>query len=300
MPLDVNTENTMEYRFYPVTSQTLKFSVKSPNDAHIALTPGPAEANPMYEIFIGGWQNSKTVIRKNRDKPDVVELDTPAILSGGEFRSFWITFYDKAIAFGINEDNTPLLAWRDPDLFNITHFGIRTSWGAAGSWKIEENWPGWQMTPIGWTVAGVSTTGSGTWVMAKGSDIPPDAMQGGFDGEQLYIGRAAYADGVIPGKIHPSHGVCYVAWGGAEHGVPEFEVLTNCAGKWITTSGDYIPPSAIQGGTSETGEPLYIGRATHNDTLTVGKVQKSHGLCYIPYGGSEISFTEYEILVEYV
>jgi len=31
--------------------------------------------------------------------------------------------------------------------------------------------------------------------------------------------------------------------------------------------------------------------------MTVGKVQQSHGVCYIPYGGEELSFPDYEVLV---
>lgn len=30
--------------------------------------------------------------------------------------------------------------------------------------------------------------------------------------------------GLLPGKVVPSHKVCYVAWGGAEHGLAEYEV----------------------------------------------------------------------------
>lgn len=44
----------------------------------------------MVEVFIGGWENSKSVIRKNRTKPDRAETPTQGILSAGEYRGFWI------------------------------------------------------------------------------------------------------------------------------------------------------------------------------------------------------------------
>lgn len=44
----------------------------------------------MVEIFIGGWGNTKSVIRRNRTKPDKVEVETPNILNGDEFRGFWV------------------------------------------------------------------------------------------------------------------------------------------------------------------------------------------------------------------
>lgn len=299
---EIETPDSMEYRFFPTSTLAIKFSVRAAHDAHIAITPGPVEANPMYEIFIGGWENSKIAIRRNREKPEVVEHPFPNTLSASESRSFWVTFYDKVIALGLNEENTPILVWQDPNMFEVTHFGIRTSWGASGSWRIEDNWSGWrapsapqQAAEIGWNVAGM--TGEGTWIPASGGTVPPNAVPGGFDSEQLYIGRAAHAGAIIPGKVHPSHGVCYIPWGGSEHAIPEYEVLCDCRGTWLVTAGDNIPPTAVQGGSAENGEPLYIGRASHNDTITVGKIQKSHGVCYIPYGGQEIGKAEYEVLV---
>ncbi|XP_014275592.1 C3 and PZP-like alpha-2-macroglobulin domain-containing protein 8 isoform X2 [Halyomorpha halys] len=300
MTINIETEDSMLYKFFPVQTQALKFTVQAPHDAHIALTTGPAEANPMYEIFIGGWENSKIAIRKNREKPEVVEHPFPNVLNGNESKTFWLTFYNKVIAFGINEENTPLIAWPDPELFDVTHFGIRTSWGARGTWNIEDTWSGWQAPQsagIGWTVGPLSA-GHGVWVPASSGAIPPNAVQGGFDNEQQYIGRAMLNGGLLPGKVVPSHKVCYVPWGGSEHGVSEYEVLCDCGGTWIQTTSGNVPPTAIPGGKTEDGETLYIGRAEHNGVMAAGKVQKSHGVCYIPYAGQEIGKTDYEILVE--
>nr|WCR32668.1 farnesoic acid O-methyltransferase isoform A [Pyrrhocoris apterus] len=300
MGIDVETDNSMEYRFYPTQTQALKFSVRAPHDAHIAITPAPVEANPMYEIFIGGWNNSKCAIRRNREKPDVAEHSSSNILNGNEYRSFWITCYENVIALGAEGDCTPLLVWSDPNLFNVTHFGVRTSWGATGSWRIDDTFSGWRgvqspTSAIGWRVDGM--VGDGMWLSDSGGRVPPNAVKGGFDNEQLYIGRAHFKGTLTPGKIHPSHGVCYVPWGGEEHACPEYEVLCDCRGVWVKATGVNVPPNAIKGGVTEDGEPLYIGRAVHNSTMTVGKVQKSHGKCYIPYAGGEIGTENYEVLV---
>lgn len=56
----------------------------------MALTGEPNATHPIIEVFIGGWQNSKSVIRSNETKPEVAEADTPGILSPNEFRGFWI------------------------------------------------------------------------------------------------------------------------------------------------------------------------------------------------------------------
>lgn len=141
--------------------------------------------------------------------------------------------------------------------------------------------------------------GSGTacWVPAEGGVIPPGAVVGGQDGEPLYVARARFNGALIPGKLVPSHNCCYVAWGGVENPVTEYEILCG-GGSWIPTSGDAIPGSAVPAGETEEGEPLFIGRAHHEGTVTVGKVQPSHGCVYIPYGGEELRYQEYEVFVQ--
>ena len=54
----------------------------------------------------------------------------------------------------------------------------------------------------------------------------------------------------------------------------------------------------MPGGETEDGEPLFIGRVHHEGTVTIGKVQGSHGCCYIPYGGQELAFDAYEVFVQ--
>lgn len=76
-----------------------------------------------------------------------------------------------------------------------------------------------------------------------------------------------------------------------------------------------IPPTALPGkrklliqwsfksillilaGETEDGEPLFVGRAQHEGTVTIGKVQPSHGVCYISYAGQELAFADFEVLV---
>lgn len=51
-PSALSTEDKLEYNFYPVASGQLQFRIKAANDAHIALTTGPHEGEPMYEVKI--------------------------------------------------------------------------------------------------------------------------------------------------------------------------------------------------------------------------------------------------------
>ncbi|CAG9132283.1 unnamed protein product [Plutella xylostella] len=423
--LDVSTEDNLQYQFFPLSNGSVTFQVKAANDAHIALTQGPQESDPMYEIFIGGWSNAKSVIRKNRTKPDVVEIETPGILSGSEFRGFWVRWDSGIISAGREGEAIPFISWTDPEPFPVAFVGVCTGWGATGTWKIEDGAPfetedkleykfgpvvagsleidfrgpsnchvclsnvpaendtmyefiigGWENTKsairycrqkpdkaevptrdilnadefrklliewkcgrflvrdgssgaviMEWTDAtpfpvthfGVRTgcpvstsslrhagrlpwSGQRWWSPSLGrrSRRPgaPGAVVGGQDcsGEPLYVARAPHEGAIIPGKLVGSHGCAYIPWGGAEHGKSEYQVLVGGPNNWVPTSGSSIPPGAFPAGESEDGEPLFIGRVSHEGSMTTGKVQQSHGVCYISFAGQELGFPEYEVL----
>nr|UKF18818.1 farnesoic acid O-methyltransferase [Sogatella furcifera] len=300
MALELTTEDKLEYQFHEVSGGSLHFKVKAANDAHIALTTGPEESEPIYEIFIGGWSNAKSAIRKNKQKPDAALVETPNILNGDEQLAFWVRWNGGAIAVGRQGEADPFISWEDPEPFVVTHYGICTGWGATGEWVIDAPiaQPGWAVDPA---AEGAAPGGPATWVpVAEGEPVPPSAIPAGLDhgGEQLYVGRAKHDSGaLIPGKVVPSHGVCYVPWGGGEHGIAEYEVLTSCEVTWMPSASGQVPSGALVAGETEDGETLYIGRATHEGVSSVGKVQGTHGVCYIPYGGSEIAYNDYEVLV---
>nr|XP_016927675.1 C3 and PZP-like alpha-2-macroglobulin domain-containing protein 8 [Drosophila suzukii] len=294
MPIEINTPDKLEYQFFPASGGVFTFKVRSPKDAHLALTPAPEENGPIFEIFLGGWENTKSVIRKDRQKPEVAEVPTPGILDAGEFRGFWVRWYDNVITVGREGDAAAFLSYDAGTLFPVNFVGICTGWGASGSWLLDESAPS---APV-MGFAAPTGSGPGCWVPAANGEVPPNALEGGFDSsEQLYIARARHEGDLIPGKLHPSHGVTYVAWGGGEHGHGEYEVLCAGGGQWVPVEAGNIPPNAVPAGETAEGEPLFIGRATHDGTITVGKVQPSHGCCYIPYGGEELAYKEFEIYV---
>lgn len=68
--------------------------------------------------------------------------------------------------------------------------------------------------------------------------------------------------------------------------------------KWKREKDGKIPKGAIPGGKIKNGETLYIGRVEHNRSVTIGKIHQSHGCVYIPYGGQELSFKQYEVLTQ--
>jgi hypothetical protein len=89
---------------------------------------------PCSQIFIGGWKNTKSVIRRNRVKPDKAVVDTPNILSNAEHSGFWIRWGAGLVEAGKETDVTLFLKWQDPETFGVRYYGICTGWGATGSW----------------------------------------------------------------------------------------------------------------------------------------------------------------------
>ncbi|XP_046388970.1 uncharacterized protein LOC124157923 [Ischnura elegans] len=135
------------------------------------------------------------------------------------------------------------------------------------------------------------------WIPAGEGEIPSGAFVGGEDHNgDLFIGRVDHNNDLLPGKINQEYKLCYIGWGGLEHEKSKYQVLCGKGFEWVSSSGNNVPAGAVPGGFSK-GEVLYIGRAPHMGTLPIGRVQPSHGVCYISYGGNEFSYPDYEILV---
>lgn len=115
----------------------MNFKVRAPNDAHVILAGNPNEALPVIEIFLGGWGNTKSVIRYNKTKPEVYECETPHILNAGEYRGFWVRVTQGIVTVGRENEAAAFLSWQDPNPFHVNFFGVCTGWGASGSWIIE-------------------------------------------------------------------------------------------------------------------------------------------------------------------
>lgn len=91
---EINTPDALQYQFYPFRNGIFQFRIRAPHDAHLILSGEPNETQPVIEVFIGGWQNSKSIIRYNQTKPEVAEAHTPGILNGDELRGFWVRHTD--------------------------------------------------------------------------------------------------------------------------------------------------------------------------------------------------------------
>ncbi|VVC95542.1 unnamed protein product [Leptidea sinapis] len=356
--LDVATPNNLEYQFFPVSSGSVQFKVRAPHDAHIALTMGPQELDPMYEIFIGGWGNTKSVIRRNRTKPDKVEINTPEILNGGEFRGFWVRWDSGVVSAGREGESIPFISWADPDPFPISFVGVCTGWGASGTWKIEDGAEFDTVDKLEYKFGPVAA-GSLEFdflgphnchicLAPAPAEVDPiyEIILGGWENSKSVIRHCRQKPDKVtvptPGIMNANEpkkfliewrcgtiavrdgktGQVLMEWTDpAPFPITHFGIRTGwgAQGQWrivhFYKAGEQQPlqpppaaaplynnppgyPSAPpMGGGGADGEPLFIGRVRHEGSITTGKVQQSHGVCYISFAGQELGFPDYEILM---
>ncbi|KOB75137.1 Farnesoic acid O-methyltransferase, partial [Operophtera brumata] len=184
---NVLTKNSHQYKFYPVKG-CLEFKVRATKDAHIAFTSGPQATEPITELIIGGWGNTKSVIRRNKKKLIKVEKETINILDSDDFRGFWVQWRGSTISVGHENETESFLSWTDPEPFPINFVGLYTGLGCTGSWKIEA------------------------------ANIPSSAFPGGKaeDGEPLFIGRVHHEGCITTGMVQKTRGRCYISFAGRE------------------------------------------------------------------------------------
>ena len=140
------------------------------------------------------------------------------------------------------------------------------------------------------------------WVTgtAGSAEIPINAVWAGAEnGDQNYVCRSAYENGLHPGKLLAGH--CNIEFAGKEVVRDDFEVLTADSAdvSWVEDSLGYAPALAFPAG-EENGSALFACRAqvTNLDGIDrgvhAGKVVG--GGCNIAYGGTGYIASTYAVL----
>jgi len=128
------------------------------------------------------------------------------------------------------------------------------------------------------------------WVNARNGYVPPGAVEGGFDGEKLYV----CSIGSNVGKLAPGHRKCYVAYGNKSFAYDRYQVLVADNWKWVRLTGD-VPQGAVIGG--KDGEDLYVCNAVVAGKWAPGKYAISHDVCYVAYGNKSVAVKNFNVVV---
>ncbi|XP_061194496.1 macrophage mannose receptor 1-like [Saccostrea echinata] len=116
------------------------FDVMACNDAHIALSRDKNDNAYTYEIVIGGWSDSQSVIR---DCKQCAHMDTAAHqnhpVNCTQYLPFWISWTNNVIKVGKGHDigKNRFLIWNDTAPHDVNFVAVATGFGATGKWKFE-------------------------------------------------------------------------------------------------------------------------------------------------------------------
>lgn len=135
---------------------------------------------------------------------------------------------------------------------------------------------------------------------AGAGHLPANARESGFEADHqlLYVARIAHEGGLHPGKYRGGWSQAVISYGGKEVWASSYEVwvgqLTGGSGGVWNVPANISDPVAV--GREANGTALYAARARHDGGLHLGKWQKGWTSAAIPYGGSELWLTSFEVL----
>ena len=125
--------------------RTLKF--RANNDAHIGLFWGPRRTDggvvtlpgEFYEIVLGGWGNTRSVIRESSQGSNNAETEG-AICKGME-EWVYITIAQVGgdtivVSLGEVAGENVYMQWTDPTPIMVSYIAVMTGWGSSGDWEF--------------------------------------------------------------------------------------------------------------------------------------------------------------------
>ncbi|XP_046325976.2 uncharacterized protein LOC124110679 [Haliotis rufescens] len=144
----------LDVKLIPQTT-SFKFKVQASNDGHVALLTYDGETGQnMYEIVLGGFSNTRSIIRNSRQGTNRVEtFHSP--LSSTEFRDFWISWEGGVISVGTGTTvgAGQFMTWTDPAPYDVNYLAVTTGFGSSGSWQFDSDGGMSSRAPV----AGVAT-----------------------------------------------------------------------------------------------------------------------------------------------
>jgi len=119
------------WQFSKPGTGTFFFTAKAENDIHIAMSDSAQTNVPMYEIVIGGWGNSQSVIRR-QSQGEVLESSEKTIKDVKKEGKYWVSINAQkstiAVGYGTAAGKDIILEWQDPEFLAASKYFALSSW----------------------------------------------------------------------------------------------------------------------------------------------------------------------------
>jgi len=118
-----------------IINNTFELNVCASNDIHIKITN--ANANTEYEIVLGGWSNTKSVIRVNNY--EICSLNKNNVADGTCKHKYTVSISNNVL--NVNKDQDVIFSQKIIDGFEIKDVYFKTGYGSVGdlSYKTTRN-----------------------------------------------------------------------------------------------------------------------------------------------------------------
>jgi hypothetical protein len=115
----------------PIRNNEFSVKARAPNDVHLKIQ---GENNVSYEIVIGGWSNTKTVIRHEEFK-DIISIETPNVCNAAIDMELRVKIENRDLFVFKNEEL--LIQCELPNPFQIEEIYCKTGCRSVGYWSYE-------------------------------------------------------------------------------------------------------------------------------------------------------------------
>jgi hypothetical protein len=86
-----------------------------------------------------GSADSVTILTVDLFAHMKVRAETPGLLTNSGYSRFLIEWRNGHVK--VKKNGSVLIEWQDPSPFGISHYGVRTAWGAQGHWRVHRSTP---------------------------------------------------------------------------------------------------------------------------------------------------------------
>ncbi|XP_066273071.1 interleukin-1 receptor accessory protein-like 1-B [Branchiostoma lanceolatum] len=141
--IEHTSEGDEDFQFHEQELHVTHFTmdVKLQQNARVLLSQEKGPKGVTYEIIIGSDNNTRSAIRRHvygmlTDQREV-SSSTPQILSGNEWKTFWVSFKDGIIEVGTPGED-PFLKWVQGEHLNVKYLGFMNGSRAKGKLRFSD------------------------------------------------------------------------------------------------------------------------------------------------------------------